>query len=187
MTLMPQTLELVPPAEKFRDAYRLMIADFMTAREKPVPFVLTFDHTDFTAFLAQLDDCARGVDIPSGFVAHSTYFLVRNDHDVLGVANIRHTLTPSLHSEGGHIGYGICPAERRKGYGNAILHEALQCAAQLGLGKVLLTCAKTNLASAKIIIGNGGVLASEEYLAGRDEIVQRYWIDNHPALVASTG
>jgi predicted acetyltransferase len=46
-----------------------------------------------------------------------------------------------------------------------------------GLSRVLITCCKNNVASARTIVRNGGVLESEEYLANRGEVVQRYWIN----------
>ena len=69
---------------------------------------------DFDAFLARLNDCAAGIGIPDGFVAHSTFWLVRYDAEVVGVSNIRHTLTPALRQVGGHIGYGIRPSARAR-------------------------------------------------------------------------
>ena len=56
--------------------------------------------------------------------------------------------------------------------------DALGHARHLGLSEVLLTCGKGNIASARIIRRNGGVLESEEYLESRAEIVQRYVIVN---------
>jgi predicted acetyltransferase len=46
----------------------------------------------------------------------------------------------------------------------------------MGLTQVLLTCGKENVASRRVILRNGGVLDSEEYLPDRGEIVQRYLI-----------
>jgi len=45
------------------------------------------------------------------------------------------------------------------------------------LTQVWLTCAKTNVASVRTIVGNGGVFVSEELLAERGEVVQRYRIE----------
>jgi predicted acetyltransferase len=105
-------------------------------------------------------------------------WLVRDQIEVVGVSNIRHSLTPALRREGGCIGYGIRPTSRRQGLGIAILRQSLHRAAELGLSRVLVTCSKQNVASARTIMRNGGVLESEEYLADRDEVVQRYWITN---------
>src|ERR1035437_9845292 len=114
-------VELVLPHAKFRESYCNLVAEFLANGEPLVPFTLGFESTNFDALLAKLDACARGVGIPEGFVAHSTFWLVRDGTEVVGVSNIRHSLTPSLRREGGNIGYGIRPSVRRKGYATAIL------------------------------------------------------------------
>lgn len=175
--------ELVKPDLALRESYRGLVDEFVAAGESLVPFVLAFDNADFPALLARLANCARGSDIPAGFVAHSTWWLVRDRTSVVGVANIRHALNDGLRREGGHIGYGIRPSARRQGLGIAILRQSLLRAAKLGVTRVLVTCAKANVGSAKAIMRNGGVLESEEYLPARDEIVQRYWIESRPGAV----
>ncbi len=175
-------LLLLAPDPQFRDSYRSLIAECVTAGEALVPFPLAFNNADFDAFMARMDGCRQGLGIPDGFVAHSTLWLVRGGWEVVGVSNIRHALTPALRVEGGNIGYGIRPSARRQGLGIAILHLSLRHAAQLGLTRVLLTCAKANVASARTIVRNGGVLESEEHLISRGEVVQRYWITTPPCM-----
>ena len=179
---MPARLRLVPPGARFRVSYREMVAEFLRYGEKLVPFVLGFDDGDFDAMLGRLADCSRGVGLPEGFVAHSTYWLIDAGEQVIGASNIRHSLTPALRSEGGNIGYGVRPGARGRGYGSAILRLSLARAAELGLSDVLLTCAKENVRSARAIRANGGSLESEEYLPHRGEVVQRYRI----AVVANS-
>lgn len=169
-------LDLVAPDARLRDSYRGLVAEFAAAAEKLVPFVLAFDNRDFDAMLAQLDACSRGTGLPDGFVAHSTFWLVEDDTHVMGVSNIRHALTPSLLREGGHIGYGIRPSARGRRLGAEILRRSLQRARGLGIRDVLVTCGADNVASARVIRRNGGVLESEAFLPERNEIVQRYWI-----------
>jgi predicted acetyltransferase len=177
MSEIGSTVELVRPHLALRDSYRALVNEFVTAGERLVPFVLAFDNADFPAFLERLADCARGSDIPAGFVAHSTWWLVRDRTEVVGVANIRHALNDGLRREGGNIGYGIRPSARRQGLGIAILQQSLQRTAELGMPRVLVTCAKANIGSANSILRNGGILESEEYMPARGEVVQRYWIE----------
>jgi hypothetical protein len=56
------------------------------------------------------------------------------------------------------------------------LGRTLRRAADPGIAKALVTCAKTNAASVRIILHNGGVRDAEGYLLERTEVVQRYWI-----------
>jgi predicted acetyltransferase len=153
---MTQTIELVRPNSSLRDSYRGLVAEFEASREKLVPFVLGFEHDNFDAFLALLDDCARGVDLPIGFVAHSTFWLVRDRTSVVGVSNIRHALTNALRREGGNIGYGIRPSVRRQGLGIAILQQSLRRASEIGLSRVLVTCAKTNVGFDEVYFEQSG-------------------------------
>ncbi|MDO9576609.1 MAG: GNAT family N-acetyltransferase, partial [Candidatus Cloacimonadales bacterium] len=103
-----------------------------------------------------------------------TLFLVDDAGKIYGAANIRHRLTENLKIEGGHIGYGIRPSQRGKGYGTKLLRLALQKIKELGIAKALITCDKENTHSAKVITNNGGRLDSEIAKDGR--IVQRYWV-----------
>ncbi len=47
---------------------------------------------------------------------------------------------------------------------------------KLGIDKVLMVCDKSNIASAKTIIKNGGILENE-FMDEDGEIQQRYWIN----------
>ena len=110
-----------------------------------------------------------------GFVPDSVYFCLDIDRNIfVGAVNIRHYLNESLYKSGGHIGDGIRPSERKKGYATAMIGLALEKCKELGINKVLMTCDKTNIGSAKSIINNGGVLESEFEEDGVVE--QRYWI-----------
>jgi len=112
----------------------------------------------------------------AGLVAASQYLAVRTrDKKVVGMINIRHTLNDYLMQFGGHIGYSVRKSERRKGYAKEMLRLALEKCRELGLEKVLVTCDKDNIASAKTILANGGVFVNEVVNTGR--LTQRYWID----------
>lgn len=167
---------LVAPSAAWKDSYRSLVDEFAASNEPAVPFTLAFPHENFEAFLAELAGAARGVGIPSSFVPHSTFWLVRGA-EVAGVSNLRHRLNDELLIEGGHIGYGIRPSARGQGLGREILRLTLAEAARLNLGRVLLTCAKDNPASSAVIAANGGRLESEAYVEARGKVTQRWWID----------
>lgn len=158
-----------------RDSYRSLIQEFVDRGEQLVPFPLTFANDDFPAFLDSLQKCSIGEGPAAGFVPNSTYWLVA-DGEVVAVSNLRHRLTDSLRREGGHIGYGVRPSARRRGFATETLKRTLERAKDLGLSEVLITCGKENQASVKTILNNDGVFESEEFLPERDEIVQRYRI-----------
>lgn len=170
-------LSLIAPQRRFERSYRNLIEEITTLGERFVPFTLSFEYENFDELIDRLSANSKGLGIPDGFVANSSFWLVRDDSEIVGVSNVRHDLTPALRLEGGHIGYGIRPSLRRKGFGVQILRHTLTRARSLGLTRVLLTCGKSNLASAKAIIANGGVLESEAYYPPRSEVLQRYWIE----------
>jgi predicted acetyltransferase len=165
------------PSATLRDSYCNLIAEIDAAAEKRIPFPLTFPFEDFDVLLTRLNDATKGIGLPDGFVPHSTYWLVRGHDEIVGVSNLRHSLTPQLLREGGNIGYGIRPSVRGSGLGREILRLTLDKARALGLSRVLVTCGKQNLASARVILANGGVLESASYVSEREEVVQRYWIE----------
>ena len=168
-------LNLVAPHRDHKDSYRALVREFTDRGEPLVPFPLSFANENFEAFLAQLAGCVQGIGIPPGFVPHSTFWLMEGG-EVVGVSNLRHRLTDALRIEGGHIGYGIRPTARGRGLGREILRLTLVEARRRGIDRVLLTCAKANAASAAVIAANGGRLDSEEFIASRGEVVQRWWI-----------
>ncbi len=104
-----------------------------------------------------------------------TYFYVREEDDkIVGMVNIRLALNDFLREEGGHIGYSIRPTERQKHYATEILQEALKVCETIGIREVLVTCDKSNIASAKVIQNSNGKLDAEFYSEVFGEVIQRY-------------
>jgi predicted acetyltransferase len=169
-------MELIAPHEGLRESYLGLIEELRNNQEPPIPFCVGFPTDDFPAFLQQINDCSLGIGIPDWFVPHTTYWLVRDGRDVVGVSSLRHRLTDALWKNGCHIGYGIRASERRKGYATLILEMTLEKAKEKGIGKVFITCHKSNVGSAKAILKNGGVLDAEYPLEGQPDVMQRYWI-----------
>ena len=131
------------------------------------------DYHDFDFYLDNLE-----INEPKdGKVPDSVFFLLDIERNILlGAVNIRHYLNDYLLQFGGHIGDGIRPSERRKGYATEMIRLALIECKKLGIDKVLMVCDKSNIGSAKSIIKNGGILENE-FVDGDGEINQRYWID----------
>ena len=164
------------PHAALADSYRAMVREILGNGEDLIPFPLSFENHDFGAFLAKLAACERGEGIPAGFVPHTTYWLVDESGEVVGVSNLRHALTDKLRIEGGHIGYGVRPSARRRGHATELLRRTLERARALGIEEALVTCAKDNAGSAATIRNCGGKLHSEEYVESRGEVVQRYLV-----------
>ncbi|MTI71381.1 MAG: GNAT family N-acetyltransferase [Firmicutes bacterium] len=113
--------------------------------------------------------------VKKDLVPASTYLGISvKDGRLIGMIDIRHRLNDFLFNYGGHIGYSIRKSERQKGYATEMLSLALRKCSNLGMDRVLITCDKKNIASAKTIIKNGGELENE--VLEENEITQRYWI-----------
>lgn len=130
------------------------------------------DYHDFDYYLEHLEIKEGTAD---GRVPDTTLFCLDLDRNIfVGAVNIRHYLNERLLKSGGHIGDGIRPSERRKGYATAMISLALEKCRELGIEKVLMCCDKHNIGSAKSIINNGGIL--ENGIEEDGNIKQRYWI-----------
>lgn len=112
-----------------------------------------------------------------------TFLLIReNDNKIIGTINVRWNLNKEMLRFGGHIGYGIRPTERRKGYNKINLYLGLKEAKKVGLDKVMLDCSVTNLGSDKTIKALGGILERCEKDPWDGEMTNVYWIDVKEAL-----
>jgi len=79
-------------------------------------------------------------------------------------------ITDALRRVGGHIGYDIVPSARQRGHATAMVRAALPIAARMGIDPALVTCDIDNVASRKVIEGNGGRL----WQAGDGKL--RFWL-----------
>ena len=169
-------LALEEPSVGRIDSYRALVREFLVRGERPVPFVLDWPNADAAAFVERCAASARGEGLPEGFVPHSTFWIVEDGREVVGVSNLRHRLTESLRLEGGHIGYGVRPSARRRGVAAELLRQTLARAHALDISEALVTCASTNEGSVRTILRNGGRFEGEAHVEKRGEIVRRYWV-----------
>lgn len=165
-------LKLVKLERKYYPLLVDMMDEWTESGERIIPYAIRKnDYKDYDIYL-------QGLDSPGSenWVPDSTYFCLDEGRNIfVGAVNIRHYLNESLLFDGGHIGDGVRPSERRKGIGTKMIALALEECKNLGIYKVLMVCNKSNVASAKTIINNGGVLENEINVNG--VIEQRYWIE----------
>jgi predicted acetyltransferase len=127
------------------------------------------------AYLARLERLRLGVEVPKGWVP-ATFLVAEVAGQVVGRASIRHHLNPYLSEVAGHIGIGVRPGFRRRGYATAILRQSLAVAASTGLARVLVTCDASNVGCIKVIENCGGVL-EDVAPARRSAYKSRFWVE----------
>ncbi len=165
-------MKLVKLSYEYKQQLFDMMDEWLLVEQDFSPYMIRRnDYHDFDYYLANLEIKKE----QDGRVPDSTFFCLDTDRNIfVGAINIRHYLNEELLYTGGHIGDGIRPGERRKGYATAMIGLGLEECRKLGITKVLMTCDKDNIGSAKSIMNNGGVLENEVMEDGVLE--QRYWI-----------
>ena len=88
----------------------------------------------------------------------SLTYLVIDEDKLIGFLSIRYDLPKQLVDIYGHIGYGVRPSERKKGYASKMLKQALKECKKNGMESVILGCYCDNIGSKKIILNNGGII-----------------------------
>lgn len=136
------------------------------------------EYDDFDAWLANVRRYSSPETTPAGKVPATQYLALDENEHLVGMVNLRHCLNDYLLEFGGHIGYSVRPADRKNGYAIQMLKLALDEAKALGLDRVRIACDRYNIASAKTIQANGGVLDGERYDPQDSTLTQRYWIEN---------
>jgi predicted acetyltransferase len=153
----------------YRAAHAELLADGFT-------FGFIRDDETFADHIQRLERQRCGIDL--GDLVEATWLVADVDGRLVGRTSIRHRLNEDLAFHGGHIGYGVRPAFRRRGYGTEILRQSLVIARSYGVVEVLVSCDDHNVASAGVIEACGGRL---ERVVPADEsdtgvAFRRYWI-----------
>jgi predicted acetyltransferase len=125
-------------------------------------------------WVQQVEHIRAGTDVPPDMV-RSAFLAAEVEGELVGRVSVRFELNEWLARLGGHIGYGVVPEFRRRGYATEILRQAIEVAHQEGVDRVLVICDENNVGSATVIERCGGVL---EGRATSDEgrVIRRYWI-----------
>jgi predicted acetyltransferase len=159
------------------------VADFRAAGETSIPAFFQQPQWNHAETIAHFDAWAGGDpmgqsgDRLEGFVQCTTRFLEDEaSGELLGLFNFRHELNSALERFGGHVGYSVRPSARGKGYAKQLLREAMAFGTALGLTELVVTCAPSNVASARVIEACGGQLQDTYFNEERTTDVCRYRI-----------
>lgn len=170
----PVPLNLVKPSLALQAAYEAMMKDWQSDLENITPFTLREEQPDFGQLVHRLQGYAKGENL-NWDVPHHTYWALNQNQEIVGVVNIRPHLTERLLQGPGHIGYGVSPSHRRRGYATEILKQSLRLLYTMGTSKAMLSTSLDNEASAKTILANGGVFTRKGMHKGQP--IKVYWIN----------
>ena len=155
------------------EAAALAINEAMVADD--FMFLLGWNDTiTWSDYLAVLEDYRWGRNVRADLV-RSVQLAADVAGELVGRVSIRFELNEFFAERGGHIGYGVAPAHRRRGYASEILRQALVVIRAEGVSPVLVTCDEENDGSARAIERNGGIYESsvDDEEGHR---IRRYWI-----------
>ena len=167
-------MKLVHYSSICEEQYTAYISEWESNQETPTPSATKRNGVSFTEKYQQWKDNETDIPIKQGYVSSMLYFLISEDI-IMGSIVYRPEINERLMKCGGHIGYGIRPSERRKGYATLMLRMLLDNIKREGAVKVMLTCDDDNIASAKTIEKNHGKLYEKAIF--ENILIRKYWID----------
>ena len=145
-----QNVKLIEPNVLYKDSFLDFVNDVKNTGYESYEHY-TKAEIDFEEFIEDQINDSKGINIPEGWVPCSSYWLVDDNEEVIGVIRIRHRVDNDFLQVIGHIGYEIKSNCRRQGYGSKLLELGLVEAKKIGLQKVLITCEEDNIGSKRII------------------------------------
>ena len=165
-------MRLTKPTLSMKEAFLDFTKEWESRQEEIIPAAARLEKRSYEEWLVWVQTMEEKP--PAGYVPATSLFYLDAKDKLLGIIDIRHCLNDYLFKYGGHIGFGVRPSERQKHHATDMLKAAFPFIRSLGLQRVLITCNKLNVASARAIINNGGRLENE--VEDGESIIQRYWI-----------
>ena len=124
-------------------------------------FPFLFDFTpgdDFEAYVRRTDALNAESGPWSEGGVPGCFLVGEAEGELVGRLSVRYALNDYLSLYGGHIGYGIVPSHRRRGFATRFLEAGLERLRARGTRPILLTCDADNVASQGVIERAGGRL-----------------------------
>ena len=120
------------------------------------------DRDEFARLVERKRQNSLGKELPEGFVPDTVYILIDDDGEYVGIFNFRHHLNGFLSSGPGHIGFGISPRFRRRGYAVEGLKLLVDLVSPMvEEDEIYLSCNRDNPVSLKVQLAAGGRIHHE--------------------------
>jgi predicted acetyltransferase len=172
-------IDLIYPCVEFKESFLKALNEFETQSEK-LAWIYLGDNEpldtpsrNFQAYIDKLNS-AQKTALPN-FVRNKVWWAIV-EGEVVGRISLRLELNDFLKKAGGHIGYIVRSNYRGLGIATKMLETVLKDESSIEIGKLLLTCDVSNIASEKTIVKNGGVYEGVVELCGRED-KKRFWIN----------
>ena len=127
------------------------------------------------AHLERLSDEFHGRNLEEGRVPHTMLYRIFKGM-IVGRCSVRHELNDFLRGFGGHLGYGVAPRFRGRGFGAQLFLAGRQHLKSLGKERAFMTCGSDNVVSRKMIERAGGLFQDETIDPGDQSRLRRYWV-----------
>lgn len=169
-------IKLVLPCIIHKQKYLDMIEEWISFGGRLNPAALKNNDASYEKWLGWMEDDKHDSTCPPRCVPQTLYFVINSNDELIGAVTIRHYLNEKMLKDGGCVGYGVRPSQRRKGYAKKMLSLAIGKLNEIGIYDILVTCASDNIGSMKTILANGGILENE-IINDYGEMVKRFWIN----------
>lgn len=150
-------IKLVRPSKELKEKALDFKKSFFDNNESIINGSELLDKTeDYDQWLAAVTANTNPESVNPAWVLTDTFFALDDNEKIIGIIDLRHRLNDFL-KDCGHCGYSVRPTERRKGYATEMLCQLKKIAKECGLNDLQLSVERSNEASVKTILKNGGV------------------------------
>ena len=168
-------IKLVRPSKEHENQALEFKKEFFDNGESTINGSELFDQTDsYDEWLQAVTNNTSKATVNPDWVVTDTYFAINENKRIVGIIDFRHELKGFL-KDFGNSGYSVRPSERRKGYASQMLSLILERAREIKLTSFQLSTEKSNEASIKTIIKNGGKYSRS--FTVNNEVADIYLID----------